>query len=332
MSIVRSLNLTTHFLPAKQMGAWAFVAACVFCNGGCATKQLGNRMTEQAASIPGVYYQEVLNNLAMIQADPSRMPYFSDPQTARVRIDQSAGVGYGMNVDLVTTAPTGVLTLFDRYFLDKFSTTFTGSQSNSGEWTALTANDPDKLFAMRAAYRRVIGVATTEDEEILSEFYYRHFQITDDALTNFREHHPLLYEKIGERLIKLKGIEYLNVERFERRLKADDMLGEDELERHRRALIKYFRMKRELTEFVSDADTHHLLYVSALNPGWTGTGKKRDVPKTAAYVGQYGKTYVWVMPKDTETLTRLTLAILDIHTFRSERYGGSRVLPGIQSH
>jgi hypothetical protein len=91
-------------------------------------------------------------------------------------------------------------------------------------------------------------------------------------------------------------------------------------------------MKRELTEFVSDADTHHLLYVSALNPGWTGTGKKRDVPKTAAYVGQYGKTYVWVMPKDTETLTRLTLAILDIHTFRSERYGGSRVLPGIQSH
>jgi hypothetical protein len=312
-----------------QMGAWAFVAACVFCNGGCMTSQLGNRMTEQASSIPNVYYQEVLNNLAMIQADPSRMPYFSDPQTARVRIDQSANVGYGMNLDLVTTAPTGVLSLFDRYFLDKFSTTFTGSQSNSGEWTALTANDPDKLFAMRAAYRRVIGLASAEDEEILSEFYYRHFEITDDALINFREHHPILYEQIGDKLARLKGIEYLNADTFERRLKAEDLLGEDEFERHRRAMIKYFRMRREPTEFVSDADTHHLLYVVALKPGWLGSGRKRDIPKTAAYVGQYGKTYVWVMPKDTELLTRLTLAILDIHTFKSERSGNSRVLPGI---
>lgn len=289
-------------------------------------------MTEQAASIPGVYYQEVLNNLAMIQADPSRMPYFSDPQTARIRIDQTAGVGYGMNVDLVTTAPTGVLTLFDRYFLDKFSTTFTGTQSNSGEWTALTANDPDKLFAMRAVYRRVIGISNAEDEEILSEFYYRHFEVSDDSLALFRERHPDLYEKIGARLAKLKGIEFINAESMERRLKADDVLGEDDFERYRRPLVKCFRMKREKSEFVSDGDTHHLLYVIALKPGWTGSGPKREIPKTAAYVGQYGKTYVWVMPKDTELLTRLTLAILDIHTFKSERYGGSRVQPGILPH
>ena len=38
---------------------------------------------ETGESIPDIYYQEVVNNLAMIQADPSRMPYFSDPQTSR---------------------------------------------------------------------------------------------------------------------------------------------------------------------------------------------------------------------------------------------------------
>jgi len=312
-----------------QAGILAIVAACVFCSGGCTTSQLGNRMTEQASSIPGVYYQEVLNNLAMIQADPSRMPYFSDPQTARVRIDRSASVGYGMNLDLISTAPTGVLSLFNRYLFDKFSGTFTGSQMNSGEWTALTANDPDKLFAMRAAYRRVVGVSTAEDEEILSEFYYRHFEISDDTLALFRDHHPDLYEKIGDKLAKLKGIEFLNAEYMERRLKGDDVIGEDDFERYRRPLLKYFRMRSEISEFVSDGDTHHLLYLVALKPGWLGSGRERDIPKTAAYVGQYGKTYVWVMPKDTELLTRLTLAILDIHTFKSERYGGSRVQPGI---
>jgi hypothetical protein len=35
------------------------------------------------------------------------------------------------------------------------------------------------------------------------------------------------------------------------------------------------------------------------------------------------------LAEDTETLTRFTLAILDIHTYKSDRFGGSRVQPGI---
>jgi hypothetical protein len=265
----------------------------------------------------------------MIQADPSLMPYFSDPQTSRTGIQQSASGSYGLNWDLITTAPTGVLTLFNHYLLDRQSATVTGGQRNSGEWTALTANDPDKLFTMRAAYRCVTGAANAEDQEILSEFYYRHFEITDETLTRLREDRPDVYEKIAAKLDKLKGIEYLSAEGFEARIKGDDVLGKDDFERYRRTLLKVFRMSHEPTEFVSDADTHHLLYVSALKPGWVGVGQRNDVPKTASYVGQYGKTYVWVVPENIETLTRLTLAILDIHTFKSERIGGSRVQPGI---
>jgi len=201
------------------------------------TRQLRYRMTTQAASIPSVYYQEVLNNLAMIQADPSRMPYFSDPQTARTRVQQSANASYGINLDLITTAPTGVLTLFNRYLLDRQSATLTGGQSVTGEWTALTANDPDKLFTMRAAYRRVTGGANAEDDEILSEFYYRHFEVTDETLTSLRKERPDVYEKIGVKLAKLKGIEYLSVESFEDRLKEEDVLGRDDLERYRRQCL-----------------------------------------------------------------------------------------------
>ena len=310
---------------------WACLLACVLANAGCMTSQLRSRMTDQASSIPGIYYQIVLDNLAMNEADPARLPYFSDPQTARSQIAQSATMGYGMNLDLISAAPAGVLKLFNRYLFDKFTLNLTGEQTDEAGWLSLTANDPDKLFAMRAAYRCATGAATDEDQEILSEFYYRHFEITDESLSELRTNCPAAFEKIGGKLAKLKGIEYLSVDSFEMRLKEDDMLGKDDLDRYRRVLIKHTRMRQEVSEFISDTDSHHLLYVPALRPGWFGAGSRRDIPKTTAYVGRYGKTYVWVVPENTETLTRFTLAILDIHTYKSERFGGSRVLPGILS-
>ncbi len=54
------------------------------------------------------------------------------------------------------------------------------------------------------------------------------------------------------------------------------------------------------------------------------------MPRHTRYVGHYGDTYVWVPPQNAEMLTRLTLAILDIHTFKSERIDGSRIQPGLQ--
>ncbi len=184
----------------------------------------------------------------------------------------------------------------------------TGGQTDSGEWAALTANDPDKLFSMRAAYRRTLGIATEEDEEILSEFYYRHFQVTDKTLGRLRRERPQVYEAIADKLRKLTDMEFLSVELFEKRLAEKDVLGPDDLVRYRRPILKFMRMEDEPTEFVSDQDTHHLLYISALKPGWFGVGRKRDVPRNACYVGCYCDTYVWVPPENVESLTRLTLA------------------------
>jgi hypothetical protein len=144
-----------------------------------------------------------------------------------------------------------------------------------------------------------------------------------------REKRPEVYKVIGEKLAKLKNVEFLSVESFEKRLAENDVLGPDDVGRYRRAILKYARMEHEPTEFVSDSDTHHLLYISAIKPGWFGVGRKCDVPKHACYVGNYCNTYVWVPPENEELLTRLTLAILDIHTYTSTRIGGPRVQPGL---
>jgi hypothetical protein len=87
---------------------------CALGNVGCVKRissQLPNRVTRQANSIPNIYYQEVSNNVAMIQAAPTRMPYFSDPQTSRVSVQQEATGSYSLFWDSISTAPTALQSL-----------------------------------------------------------------------------------------------------------------------------------------------------------------------------------------------------------------------------
>jgi hypothetical protein len=81
-----------------------------------------------------------------------------------------------------------------------------------------------------------MGSATSEDEEILKEFYYRHFEVTDDSLALLREKRPEVYNVIGEKLARLKYVEFLSVESFEQRLADNEILGKDDVGRYRRAL------------------------------------------------------------------------------------------------
>jgi len=51
-----------------------------------------------------------------------------------------------------------------------------------------------------------------------------------------------------------------------------------------------------------------------LAPCWYQVGQKWSIPKHANYVGRHGTTCVWVTPDGVDSLTRLTLAILDVAT------------------
>jgi hypothetical protein len=47
-------------------------------------------------------------------------------------------------------------------------------------------------------------------------------------------------------------------------------------------------------------------------------GGKRDVPKTACYVGRNGDCYVWVETDGREALTEFTLTVLKLSTLIKE--------------
>jgi hypothetical protein len=79
------------------------------CGSGCMSTRLRQRVTDQARTIPDVYHQVVLDNLAMTHSCPNRVPYFSDPQTARVEIVRTRSASYGAIFDSLVAAPEAVL-------------------------------------------------------------------------------------------------------------------------------------------------------------------------------------------------------------------------------
>jgi hypothetical protein len=311
---------------------WTLALTLALLNAGCMTTQLRQRTNRQASTIPDVYYQQVLDNLAMIEADPARLPYFADPQTSRNTIARTAAASYGVNWDLITMAPMGVLSLFDRYLLDKQSAQLTGGQTDTGEWAAVTTNDPDKLLLMRAAYRLTAGNATGPDQTMITDLYYKHFEISAASMKCVEQNlPPSEYAKIRDKLAKLSGIEFWNATDFLERLEGDDILGKDDMRRYRLLLLSCARITqfRDLPEYIAGSDPYSVAWASALQPGWFGVGCKRDVPKNACYVGHYCGTYVWVLPENVEMLSMLTLAILDIDTSASSHRRQPGLIPRI---
>jgi hypothetical protein len=197
------------------MQLWVLAIAAAVLSSGCMTTQLRKRANELASSIPDVYYQQVLDNLAMIAAEPARMPYFSDPTSGRTDIAQAANMSYGVNWDLVESAPAGMLNLFNRYLLDKQTASITGGQTNTGEWTAATDDNPTKLIAMRCVYRRTLGISNLTDEAILDGLYLHHYVITEEKLHILADSLPSeVFMALFPKLKEIEGIEFGTTNEF----------------------------------------------------------------------------------------------------------------------
>jgi hypothetical protein len=54
--------------------------------------------------------------------------------------------------------------------------------------------------------------------------------------------------------------------------------------------------------------------LSKILPGWVHCGERKDVPESARYKGHHGKTWVWVMPEESEAFAQFTLVLQDITT------------------
>jgi hypothetical protein len=67
-------------------------------------------------------------------------------------------------------------------------------------------------------------------------------------------------------------------------------------------------LAREVARQVDDVNGQY----KDIPTDWFGSGKRRDVPRNACFVGHYGNCYTWVCPEHRADLAEFTLTVLNL--------------------
>jgi hypothetical protein len=78
------------------------------------------------------------------------------------------------------------------------------------------------------------------------------------------------------------------------------------------ATPNYQFCRKQMKEFFAGEEADLVDYFPPR--GWYGVGRKKDVPKSACYVGCHCSTYVWVLPGGMNDLATFTMGALDLAT------------------
>lgn len=109
----------------------------VIASGGCTHSQLLRSTLNQARTITDIEYDQVLTNLAMVQANPDVLPCFAVVGTGGTGVTDQATANTELEWDPATLARK----LFG----------LNASRQVEEQWTLAPVVNPDKLRALRAA-------------------------------------------------------------------------------------------------------------------------------------------------------------------------------------
>jgi hypothetical protein len=314
----------------------ALIVALLFVSG-CQTAQLQHATVQQSGSVTDLYYQQVINNIAMLHENPTRLPYFSQPQTGQTTAQYSLSVAATPEWDLVTTATR----LLGVVAFAKQSGTVSGSDTNIEMWNTAPTLVPNKIILMKYAYEVAFGDQTHLGQLVKvldAEYkYYKaidgredeKFKQIDEArktledtnkqytdATTAREKASAHYDAVEKAHNEGKATLKEKQKAFKTREEADSKVAV--LQDKKKLDDDRLKEKLNLMGPPEFSLTHFAMpYTSMLHSGWYEVGRRHQVPKNARYVGHYGKLYAWVRPGDEERFSEFTLVILNIATFEA---------------
>jgi len=277
---------------------------------GCQTIQLRNTTVRQSCSVSDVYYMQVLNNLAMLEAEPYSLPYFSLPQTGQNTTQFSLAATATPGWALVTSGTA----LLGRFLFSSQAGMFNGTDTNIQTWSTAPTIVPNKLLLMKYAYEAANGDFEhfAELSEVLD---YEH------KVYNQKGDYEKLKQTIADKKTALDTAQTaLNTsiaaqqgDDSNRKLALDVLAKTNErdaLATEKKALEEKLTSSPSLSWFAYP-------YSQNVQPEWFHFGRYIDVPKCARYVGHYQSVYVWVQPGCEQQFTDFTLVILSIATLES---------------
>jgi hypothetical protein len=160
------------------MRKWLLAALLLSCTSGCTNFALERRTVNQAMSVTDLRYQEVLNNLAALSANPGTLPSFSLIGSGAVNVSDMA------KLDSMTVWQGAI-----RGFTSEAGT-LTASRSPDQSWTLDPVASQPQLEAMRCACLWVLCGPPEPASECMSllgpplrgETAGYHFDVADQLL------------------------------------------------------------------------------------------------------------------------------------------------------
>ncbi|OAI41502.1 hypothetical protein AYO40_00265 [Planctomycetaceae bacterium SCGC AG-212-D15] len=300
---------------------------CVLLLSGCEAAQLRNKTVRQAATLSDLQYKQVLDNLAMFQADPGAMPFYLLTPAGVTTIQQTVTPSGSINWDYTFI---GTLGRFAQH-ADKKSLALMLNQQDIGTWNTIPTYFPENLKVMQCAYRKAIGHVNPDDEVFLQAFFFPSKTVVTHGPTgtHIETTTPTSYSVVNiplapEQLPAPKTSEPpkppTDDAKDGKRSDAPNDPKKDDKKPQPAPFPETPAKPNQTTTGQGDVIAQALKAqeYSALEPGWFHAGRLCDVPFKACYVGRYKRTYVWVMPGEVEHLTNFALAILDIATSAPE--------------
>jgi hypothetical protein len=280
---------------------------------GCEAVQLETKTTRMSATLSELQYSQVLDNLARVANNPSALPYFNVAATGKTTVQQTGQGSAGANLDLITTA--GIAAIVNKFILDKANWGIQLTQQDVMEWDTSPAIDPVQLLVMQGLYRKVLGIQPPPFEQALMEAFFAVKTKSPSGPVRMEESFlaPPPKTEVGPANTP-KKIEQCACQQKQPDAQPQPPGAKEGYTGPRPVPIEFTPMLNAL--------------YNSLGPGWVGVGCKKDVPRDACYVGHHCNTYIWVRPDGMESLTNLTIAIIDVVTTdTSAGSGNARTTP-----
>lgn len=153
---------------------------------GCAERMVGIRSSALSSTVDDLYYTQVLNNLAMMQANPASLPYFSVPTQGTSQVTRTAQGMYQPTWNLITSDY-----FLGRWLLNMHQAQLQATGQISESWQTAPTSNPDLINLLKCAYHKTMGISDPNCEYMLNQFYTKYTTLfKEQYLTAF---HPGWY-------------------------------------------------------------------------------------------------------------------------------------------
>src|SRR5579863_460845 len=131
---------------------------------GCQELQVRQKSNLLMATVPSLYYQEVVDNLALISVNEQAIPFFATPTQGTNQQSRQLQMSSVSAWGLITNASAPIFGLLDQFLFTSQQASITPQIQNVQTFQLSPVIEASKLSTLQIAFRIALGAPTTNYE------------------------------------------------------------------------------------------------------------------------------------------------------------------------